>query len=432
MIPNRDTGPIARRRFPLAGRAAGWLQSAPRTMKPWLSISLRVIVALLGLGYIAYSVQWHDEVVLPAGRSWGAWSAGERDLRLRVIGGSIGTGGAAGELRVIRTDPGADARDPLTIPAGTWDDASNPMRLELGVPTTLASGRRRWPMVALALGLIVAVYAAQSLRWWVLMRARRLEVSWPRTAMLFMVGAFFNYCMPGMTGGDVVKAWYAARRSDRRADAVMSVAFDRATGLVGLLLLACLAGLLAPDDPRVGAVTVYLWALLGGVIVVGAIYFTPRLRRGSGLDWLLARLPGRTIWKTIDAAAVAYRHHPGAVAAAVGISVAVHALLAVAAALSGWALGLGAPAGLLLTVVPVINMSGSIPISYQGLGVMEAVGLPLLVRPGVASANQVIGMLLLVRLCQIVVSLSGVVFLLRGDVSVQAARAAGDDRPERA
>ena len=47
-----------------------------------------------------------------------------------------------------------------------------------------------------------------------------------------------NVELPGSTGGDVVKAWYAARQApSRRTAAVMSVIVDRIVGLLALIML---------------------------------------------------------------------------------------------------------------------------------------------------------------------------------------------------
>ncbi|NJL31913.1 MAG: hypothetical protein HC898_09925 [Phycisphaerales bacterium] len=61
----------------------------------------------------------------------------------------------------------------------------------------------------------------------------------------------------------------------------------------------------------------------------------------------------------------------------------------------------------------------SIPISPQGVGTAEFVALKLLVQPSLATANQVIVMLMIARLYQLVYSLSGAGFLLKGDIHLK-------------
>lgn len=62
-----------------------------------------------------------------------------------------------------------------------------------------------------------------------------------------MVGSFFDLAMPSSNGGDLIKAGYAIKHVGPgfRTRALMSVAFDRILGLLGLFLLAGLVMLVA-------------------------------------------------------------------------------------------------------------------------------------------------------------------------------------------
>jgi uncharacterized protein (TIRG00374 family) len=266
--------------------------------------------------------------------------------------------------------------------------------------------------------LLAPVYPIQSVRWWLLMRSRGMQVSLRRAFRLVMVGCFFNYCMPGTTGGDVIKAYYAAKGSDRRADAVMSVIFDRITGLLGLVLLAGTVGLFMLDHPVARGVTMYIWLGALAIVLISAVYFSKRLRSSSGLEKLLAKLPDGGLAATIDAAAVAYRDRKRAVLMAMFISVPVHVLTSSSIALAGYALGIDPvenTIGLMLTVIPVISLAGAVPLTYQGLGVMEGIGGVLIKT---STLNPIVGMLMMARLFQILYSLIGSLFLLRGDIEL--------------
>lgn len=277
-----------------------------------------------------------------------------------------------------------------------------------------------WPRVVLGLVLVLGMFPIQSLRWYILMRARGLPVSFARTFRLSMVGLFFNLCMPGTIGGDLPKAYYVARHSDRRVDAVMSVLADRITGLLGLLLLGCITGLFLLDQPIVREPISLIWAMAGAVVVFGTIYFSKTIRGRIGFDWLLARLPGKKLWASVDQAATAYRDHPRTVLAAISISIGPHIMLAFGTALAGKALGLTWPMIVLLPVIPMLYMVAAIPISIMGLGVMELVAVKLLAHAPYADENQVIGMVLLARGYLVLVGLIGSLFLIRGDINVHS------------
>jgi uncharacterized protein (TIRG00374 family) len=307
----------------------------------------------------------------------------------------------------------------VAIPTARLDEPAATLRLRPGIATMLRQAQ--WRLLLLGLVIVGPVYLVQSLRWWALMRARQLDVGYWRAFRLYMVGCFFNYCMPGTTGGDVVKACYAAQREDKRADAVVSVAADRMVGMLGMLLFAGLCGLLMLDDPLARQVAVWLWVGLLAVLVSVGLYVAPPVRRVAAAMMTRVRFPGRNLLAAVETALFAYRRHGRAIAAAVALSMVAHLLLAGGTAVAGVALGVDAPIGRLLTVLPVLFMAGAVPLTYQGLGVMEGLGIALLLDPPAIIANQIIGMLLMIRLYQIIFSLVGALFLVGGNVHLRDA-----------
>ena len=49
-----------------------------------------------------------------------------------------------------------------------------------------------------------------------------IRLTQSRTFVLNMVGAFYNSFMPGSTGGDLIKAYYAAKHTTHKVRAVLS------------------------------------------------------------------------------------------------------------------------------------------------------------------------------------------------------------------
>ncbi len=336
-------------------------------MKKYVILILRIGTAAAGLAYIAYALNWQDHTDIE-----GAFHPG-----------------------ILTTLKGADLR-------------------------------------LLLLGFVMTgmVYPILGVRWWLLLRARGLPCSLWNAFRLSMVGCFFNYCMPGTTGGDLVKAYYAAKGSDRKADAVISVVVDRVIGLLGLFVVAGVTGLFMLHEPGARHVTIFIWGT-GLTGAIGAsVYFSQRLRRLFYLDSLIQKLPGGALLTKVDAAAVAYRHHLPTVFSALGMATVLHLILASATAISGLALGMTIPLGLLLTVIPALFLGAAVPISYQGLGIMEAIGKELLVSPPLCTVNQLVGMLMLTRLYQILYSLIGAVFVLRGNIHLHPKDVAEPDQTE--
>jgi len=76
----------------------------------------------------------------------------------------------------------------------------------------------------------------------ILLAHRQIEVSLAKSFGLTLIGSFTGVVLPGLVGGDVVKAVYlCADKPGCRADAVAVVIADRVIGLYSLLLLGTLA-----------------------------------------------------------------------------------------------------------------------------------------------------------------------------------------------
>lgn len=393
-------------------------------MKKHVSILLRIVFAAVGIAYIAWSVDWIDRVEVRPGTRLPTGLMVEVTSLLPVIEGDVNPR-RQDEPLVLDGNPAlaVTARTGRPVPVTvTAADLNDPQRylLRPSFITTLAHADVS--LLLLGLVLVAPAFPVQAYRWWILMKSRGLPVTYGKALKLTMVGCFFNYCMPGSTGGDVVKAYYAAQRTDRRTDSVMSVIVDRVTGLLGLVALAGVVGLMMVHEPLARTITINIWLLVLVMGVCAAVYFSDRIRQRTGLNWVLRKLPAQSLLTRIDDAARAYRTNKRAVLVAVLVSIPVHLALASATAIAGYAMGMETSLGLLLTVVPVIFLSGAFPITPQGAGVWEALGYLMLLPTGTATMNQIVAMLMMIRLYQLAFSLTGSFFLLRGDVHLHPER----------
>ncbi len=382
-------------------------------MKKLISITLRLLLAAAGIGYIVFTLSWQDRVVIPEGYTFADGTVADQEMTLRV------SSEEPDGWWTLLTHGGSD-RVRVHIP--TDEMTADQPRFKPGIVSMLRSSDTR--LLLFGLALILPVFPIQAFRWWLLMRCRGMQVPYTRAIRLTMVGLFFNFCMPGMTGGDVIKAYYAAKGSGARGIAVMSVIFDRITGLLGLILLAGIAGLVmlaqgGPDpDVRglVSTVTLLIWLGFAGALITPIFYFSRHVRSAIRLDRLFAKLGPEHILVRIDEAASAYRDHKRVIFTAVLISLPVHICQALATTLAGYALGMDLPVELMLTVLPVVFLAGSVPLTYQGLGVMEALVVAMLLPSPLADANQLVSMLVMIRLFLVAYALIGAVMMLRGDI----------------
>lgn len=377
-------------------------------MKKHLGWMIRMLIAALGVAYILYTLTWTDKVWLPPG-----YTAYEQ-----VSGGEHGRAFEIYEEKDdaywigFYPDPGASR-----ISYRAWIDKS-----ELGTghdqpqfkPSFLTIVRQADAKLLLLGGLLfIPIVLLATLRWWRLMRARGIDVGPGRVGRLTLAGYFFNLCMPGTTGGDVMKAFYAAKGTQQRADAVVSIAIDRLCGLVGLVLLVGIIGLLSLDDPLIRKLTIAMWCGLFTLFACAWLYTSPTLRSRLKLGAKLGNLPGAKIIRNLDTWVTAYRRHLGTLAAAIGLSVVIHICLASAMSLAGFAMGVDQPMLYLLGVIPIVLMLWSLPVSGPlGLGPLDYVAVQLVVANSATTDQQAVMMFVAFRLYLVAVGLAGSLAML--------------------
>ena len=88
------------------------------------------------------------------------------------------------------------------------------------------------------LGIFVIGQVIVGLRWWLLLRTQSIFINFWAAVRLHFLGLFYNNFMPSSIGGDLVRAWYVTRHTEKKFAAVLSVFVDRAIGLLSTLLIA--------------------------------------------------------------------------------------------------------------------------------------------------------------------------------------------------
>jgi hypothetical protein len=270
-----------------------------------------------------------------------------------------------------------------------------------------------WHLLA-ALCIFPLTYLITSYRWDLLLKVLEIRMRLSRAFVLNMVGAFYNTFMPGSTGGDLLKAYYASKLTPHRTRAVMSVVVDR---VIGLLALVILGGSAAATQWHVSAcrkVAMASGGILGGVALGLLVFYTPVLRRFAGLDFFIKRLPMQTHVQSAIESMELYRKRPWTSLWSLVVSIPVHGTVVCSAMLMGLSFGiLRDHWSYFWVAVPVIVLSGSIPISPQGVGVMEGFAI-LLLRPQGGTIAQAFALTMSIRMVQILWNLTGGLFVLRG------------------
>ncbi|HSQ39982.1 MAG TPA: lysylphosphatidylglycerol synthase transmembrane domain-containing protein [Anaerolineales bacterium] len=228
-----------------------------------------------------------------------------------------------------------------------------------------------------------------AVRWQYLLRVQEIRLPLPRLTWLVLVGAFASNFLPTTVGGDLVKMAAVANGQPKRAAAAASVLADRLFNLAAMFFWLPFAFTLQVANPLIetGAASMSaltriplvekIWSRVKRVFEAGRAWFTSPLTVivALALSWLSIGLSFVSFW---------------IVTLALGIS------------LSFWQ----------ASAVAVLSyFAALLPISVNGLGLLEGSVTALLVLQG-ASLEQGVAAAVLIRLVTMAVSLLGGVRLL--------------------
>jgi uncharacterized protein (TIRG00374 family) len=228
------------------------------------------------------------------------------------------------------------------------------------------------------LGIYGLLELLAGIRWQILLRVQGIFIGWIRLLTLMMIGMFFNFFVPGGTGGDVVKVFYLLKETPGKgAQAFLSVVVDRLLGLVAVVLLAGVVVLLrwrwitaTPETAQ------YVWlalAILGSAVFGLAVSL---IVTGCGLVHKLPeRLPGRAKLAEFALAYNLYGREWKVTTLAILLSALSHigyfaTFYCAARAFGGPGIQLPSFADL-CAIMPIVNTIVSMPISLGGVGVRE-------------------------------------------------------------
>ncbi len=249
-----------------------------------------------------------------------------------------------------------------------------------------------------------------SLRWKLLVPC---DVGLRRLFSMYIIGSFFNTCLPGIIGGDAVKAYYlntelkqCPHKNERSSGlgkgsiSVASVFMDRYIGLAALLSIGLAA---VPAGFGLLAGTPVVWAmplLVGGFIVSSVLLF--RFRLGERLRFLVGVYDYFSFYfaeRLVILKAYLY-------------SLAIQIVIIVSVYVLAKGMGLGITFLSLLVFLPLITLIAMIPVSISGIGIREGAFVFFLGTMGV-SADKAMTLSILWFLSVVAAGLWGLVEYLR-------------------
>jgi uncharacterized protein (TIRG00374 family) len=278
-----------------------------------------------------------------------------------------------------------------------------------------------------ALGLFLMGHAAATVKWRLLIGQ---GVSFPQAFQAHLAGLAANLCLPGLGGGDVVRAALVFPSAKDASQLVVGSVADRVLDILGLLLIAVVGAFLA-SRPEQGAQRQLLWVLLAGVVVLVVLFpasiLIDRAVKHTNPVGRIGRLAVRAASATVYLV-----RRPGRLALCLAISMAVQATFVAINIAFAAAVQVEAPVAAWFFAWSTAKIVAIAPISLGGLGVREAVMASLLTPFG-ADPAQVIAIGLIWQTVLYASGLIGVFaqFVWTPDVGKAADRSAAEAAAER-
>jgi len=330
-----------------------------------LILSAKIVLAAGLLGWVLSQVHWHDYV---KDKADGATSA---------VLGVTGGGGEPVELRVSR-------------------------------------GLLWWRREALGFGLSMLIIAV---RWRMLLGIQDIHIGLWEAVRLTFLGQFFNAVVPGTVGGDLVKAYYVAKHTPKKAAVLVSVFVDRLMGLIELTLMAAvMIGLILLSGrafPKMRQAAISIGVILAVIVGILTFLLSRSFRRALHLERLYRRLPIAHHFAAAGDAATLYRRRLGALCLAVLVTFGAHVAFVGFVALTGVSLSVQTDWYNYFVYVPLIYIIGAIPLTPGGVGLIEGLYVDLFKSPQ-CGPSTVLVLAMLARLVPVLWGLPGAVVAVTG------------------
>ncbi|MBN2455190.1 MAG: flippase-like domain-containing protein [Sedimentisphaerales bacterium] len=282
---------------------------------------------------------------------------------------------------------------------------------------------------AVALGVFIICQILVGLRWWLLLRTQSVSIDFWAAVRLHFLGLFYNNFMPSSVGGDLIRAWYVTRHTDKRFAAALSVFVDRAIGLLSTLIIAVFFYLLflqgrgtliaaGNTGSYLGFAAEHKWPILMIIMALAAIFCGLLLYKPGRVilkrTWLHACMHGLSIIKKLKDAIIIYCSKPLTILTVFGLTVILQISTITGFWLLGTDIGVDVSIKYYYVFFTLTWVLGAVPVSIGGAVVVEGSLAYLFVRFAGAQAEPAAALALCQRIVWMLASLSGAAIHLLG------------------
>jgi glycosyltransferase 2 family protein len=275
-----------------------------------------------------------------------------------------------------------------------------------------------WTFVLVSFMTYFLALAIISWRLQYVFKVQHIKLSFRETYYLTWVGLFFNLFLPSAVGGDIAKAYYAYKHSNKKVAASTSVIWDRLLGfsaLIGVAMISVMFYGKEVADIRIEYLVFIFLAFFGGIM----LFFSSRrfARSFKFFQFLIPSQKLRTLLEEIYHSLYSYKGHLPILVFTFFLSVVGQSLFILVHYWMTLAVGVSLNVGIFFILVPLLAIISMAP-SIGGLGVREA-GLIYLFKSFMPNERALALSLLLDMLIYAVSFAAGILYAFKGGLKAK-------------
>ncbi len=252
-------------------------------------------------------------------------------------------------------------------------------------------------LFTLALGIFFIGQIIVAFRWWLLLRTQSIHITIWAAVRLHFLGLFYNNVMPSSVGGDLIRAWYVTRHTDKKFEAALSVFVDRIIGLASTIVIATFFYLLFlrgkgsvitdTEQTQPGLLSriadyraFFFYAAIVVVATVVMLSIHPSSRAVLNGLWIFVKTIVLKMMRKFKDAAIIYCSRPITIICVFSLTVAMQLTTITGFWILGRNLGIDASIKYYYVFFTITWVLGAIPISIGGAVVVEVLLAGLFIR----------------------------------------------------
>jgi len=250
------------------------------------------------------------------------------------------------------------------------------------------------PHFCYAIVLFLIVTWLGILRWTILLKIVKRDLSCARIFTTYCGGLFFNVFLPSSIGGDIVRTVDLAVHTKDTSAILATVLLDRIFGFIGLAVVALIGFLYGSSRGMINDPHIMMWIVAMIVFLLCGLLVTFSRRVFNLLNKLIPVPFVKEFLHKFHSSFYTFRSEKKALARVFVLSVVLQACFSGVLYYIGLSIGISAGIVYYLVFIPLVTILSMLPISIGGLGVRENAAVILFSAVGV-QADKVAAMSLL-------------------------------------